>query len=483
MRRTRAVLCWKPTMPVTADPKRIAELGLRPLKGNAYSFNEADVHPDLHWTRRDLQRKGKTFAFSPEQQLTDKGFYADVANEAMLVGLDRSNVEQKKRGLVRGMMTQGGHGPHGSEFSVEDSSSRGMPDNTHQFKMRKRTLHSDWDVVRWEGKFQSLCRTFRFDTTRFPYFLYNRLNDRVIVDRKHYPIEIMLKGNTCVIYLTTTYSQGVSELDFTLATFLDKERQLMDRPDWTPVVRRTNSDGTKTYDFETPEAHDLSDVDTASDLQSYAKGLVCDWEVLQYDGAPCIKVRHILHSWSRVMDVVNSVMELSESAKEYPACVTVNVDTVTVHLRDTPAGRYIARCIDTIIVHHESYLSDNWARSTHHFKGSVTNRTKAHLADTNPTPTAHFLKNPIGKGMGPIRKVLFEKPADEEAHQKRVAWGGGVGVPPPGGSTVHPSSRFRDASQGDASQRAKYKHNPNVLDQLRQDLQKSERLKKEPVLE
>ena len=453
-----------------------------------YSYDVWDVHPDLNWKRGSGRRgKGKVFAHSPEQQLTADGYYADIANEAMVVGLDRSLAEQKKRGFVKGMMTQGGHGAKGSQFSVEGPQSRGLPEYTHQFKARKRLIDPEWEVCKWDGKFEAIHRVFEFDDIRSPYLLYNRLNDRVLVENKHYPIEMRISGKTCEVYLTTTYSQGVSELDFLLAMFLDKERGLMRRPDWSPVVTKKYSDGSTSFEIKTPEAMQLDESISHLPPKTFIRDhLVNGWELSEdFDG---FVVTTILNSWSRVMDVVNSVLELAESAREHPKFLQINVDTVTIGVHNTTAGRSIGAAIDALLSHHHAYLEKNWASTSQRHHGTNLNRTKEHLADTKAEPTAFFLKNPLGEGMGPIRKVMYEVPADELAFQKRLAWGElnnadkkKLGIPK--------FDRFKAAGgqqtavDPNKSRLREYKHNEGILGQLQEDLKREERMGHNPKLE
>ena len=468
-------------MPTSLSKEELQQAGLRE-HGASYTYTESDVHPELGWAKRRRQW-GKSFRAPPEQQLTEKGFYANIANEAVAAGLDKTKIEEKASGLTRAMTTQGGKGVHGTEFGEECPGSRGMPAYTHQFKARMRTLHEAWDVARWDDKFESIVRVFTFDNPRYPYFLYNRLNDRVIVEDQHYPIEMLIRGKTLTVYLTTTYSQCVSEFDFLLAAFLDKEYHLMSRPDWTPVVRKTLSSGAQSFCFETPEAVDVSALPQEkldAPLRHFLGGLQGDWEV----AGATLRLSQILNSWSRVMDLVNSLLETCEAAGVYPDEVRVNVDTVHISLADGAAGRLVATIVDALVVHHAAYLAEKWTKYARQAHGDYLNRTKEHLADMKPEPTGQFLKNPLGKGMGPIRKVMFEKPADEEAFEKQVAWGN-----PSAEESRRVGQARRLASTDDPvldsgrAEMRQYQHRPNVIERLQGDLQNSERMKSAPALE
>eukprot|EP01059_Diplonema_ambulator_P037023 TRINITY_DN9588_c0_g1_i4.p1 TRINITY_DN9588_c0_g1~~TRINITY_DN9588_c0_g1_i4.p1 ORF type:complete len:486 (+),score=191.19 TRINITY_DN9588_c0_g1_i4:272-1729(+) len=485
MRRSTLRLCdatWKPKPHMMPDLSKFRKEGIKVLQGGLYNYDEGDVHPELHWNK---QRSNKVW-FSKEDKLKD-GFQADMLNESLEVGLDRTELEKRRKKLARPMTTQGGHGASGSEF-IDPMDNRGMGFHTHQFAARKNLIDPAWEKDKWNGKFEALRRTFTFEDSRYPYFLYNRLNDRVVMDRKHYPIEIIIQGNQCTVWLSTTYVQSVSEFDFELCHFLDKERQLMERTDWTPVVRKTNPDGSKTFEIEAPEVVTVSQVKEVP-LKRFLKTLECDWEV---GAGGTMVVTKLLKSWYRVMDVVNSALEICEALRILPQKVVINIHTVTFSFEDSKEGRAAAIALDSLMMQHEEYLSKVWAKEALHNEAT---KAAAHLADLKEAPRSHFLKNPLGKGTGPMRKVYYEHPADYDNFQKRLAWGEvsyeelAKRFPNQPIARYNPDRPFRDneefqhALQVDALKRGLKKDKGGFLDKLQSTIRKTERLKTTPTLE
>ncbi|KAJ9473306.1 hypothetical protein DIPPA_08038 [Diplonema papillatum] len=480
MKRTVLLQCWKPPMPTAASPERLRELGVRPSTPGM-SLSKRDVHPEAWWGQKSTATSSKVW-HSDEDKLTPAGFLADVYTEAMAVGMEKTKLEAFKKAMFKPSETQGGHGMHGTEF-VNDFAVRHIPSNTHQFRVRFRARElSGWTVDKWNGKFEALKKVFTFDNPRFPFFLYNRINDRVIVQGTHYPIEVVMEGNTCTTYFTTTYVQGVSELDFQISGFLDRERELMNRPDWTPVVRAAGADGRKTFDFQAPARVDVSDVNTALALGSFLARLTNDWISVTHDGKPAVEVKQELNSWYRAMDVVNCLVELAESVGEYPAWVKVNVGIVTVRIVDSAAGRYMMYELDALLRDHEHYLASVWSRKLGTLSADrpLAEEETGHLADQDAPPRSFFKKNPLGKGVGPIRKVTYDLPKNVGERLRQVGWGGD--------GRAQVDSRKRSRSVLDAADMPRARppaetQPPDLLAKLQSTIQADERMRHAPRME
>eukprot|EP01063_Lacrimia_lanifica_P009716 TRINITY_DN16618_c0_g2_i1.p1 TRINITY_DN16618_c0_g2~~TRINITY_DN16618_c0_g2_i1.p1 ORF type:complete len:501 (+),score=178.00 TRINITY_DN16618_c0_g2_i1:1840-3342(+) len=500
MRHTLVRCCWKPSMPARADPQRVRELGMR---GDYGAVTQGDVHPELNWRRH---ANPPLFASDTDNVAYGAGQHlADVLTNGVEAGVERTELETHKKGYHRARMTQGGHGVLGSEFYEE--SIRAMPHNTHQFKVRHRNVHEDWETTKWEGKYECIKRVIAFDNTRHPFFLYNRIFDHTFVVGNHCPVEVRLEGNTCTVYLTTTYVQGVSQLDFDMARFIDKERELMRRVDWTPVVRKKYEDGTRSYELaKEVEQRDLSEVNTTLSHKAFVRKLSGDWTVQENERA-C--ATHIVHSWARAMDVVNNVLELSEQVSTPPVYIRVLVHTVEVCIDfGDKAGRFLAVAVDGVLADHAEYLQGRWNEEKARLeKGSSTEQQRGHLADTNPAPQAYFVKNPLGEGHGPMRKVNFDQPSDEEAFQKRLAWGSLLPEDVRRLKAVAADENLDDKARAhiekvlqqqrdvqahpiDARRardlgalRGSYKKRPDLVETIRTGLQRNERLKDAPSLQ
>eukprot|EP01059_Diplonema_ambulator_P037022 TRINITY_DN9588_c0_g1_i3.p1 TRINITY_DN9588_c0_g1~~TRINITY_DN9588_c0_g1_i3.p1 ORF type:complete len:145 (+),score=53.37 TRINITY_DN9588_c0_g1_i3:180-614(+) len=144
------------------------------------------------------------------------------------------------------------------------------------------------------------------------------------------------------------------------------------------------------------------------------------------------------------------------------------------------------------MMQHEEYLSKVWAKEALHNEAT---KAAAHLADLKEAPRSHFLKNPLGKGTGPMRKVYYEHPADYDNFQKRLAWGEvsyeelAKRFPNQPIARYNPDRPFRDneefqhALQVDALKRGLKKDKGGFLDKLQSTIRKTERLKTTPTLE
>ena len=485
---SRKMLCWKPKMAATASAAEISAMGLTPLKNKStYSVERSDIHPELHWGEDKHLRKQKNTKtwFAPEQRLDPQGFNADVMHEAMVVGVERGALEKYKKSQHRAMQTQGGRGMKGSEFIAQDATRAMMP-GSFQYEARKKRIHEDWEDCKWDDRYFALRRTMEFTNPRFTFFMYNRICDRALVHDYHFPIEIIIQKNTCTVYLTTTYVQGVSALDFELINFIDKERSLMKRDDWTPVVTRT-SEKFKSFKHVTPDRVLVTETDFPTSANNFINELSCSWEYCEE--LKVFSTSVALRSWSRAMDVTNTVLETCEAVRQYPNKICISVGNLNnIEISDTPEGRYVITVIDNHISSHTSYLNNVWA-PTGGVSGAPEDsvdpfeKQTSHLADLSHRPQGYFLKNPLGKGTGPIRKVTFEQPKDIDQSVRHRSWSEPKGNQSQSQPTTSESPKRRSACSTNATKRIDLTRNVSFVEMLRDQIQGDERMKNSPNLE
>eukprot|EP01062_Namystynia_karyoxenos_P062359 TRINITY_DN55255_c0_g1_i1.p1 TRINITY_DN55255_c0_g1~~TRINITY_DN55255_c0_g1_i1.p1 ORF type:complete len:574 (+),score=121.94 TRINITY_DN55255_c0_g1_i1:231-1724(+) len=421
-----------------ADPRELAARGISiPEDGTGYSYGVRDVHPELSpdWAEGGRIRPGWD---NPERRLSPAGTYADMEHEALMIGAERSQHQKWVRDHHKGSLTQGGQGLRTTEFpSYIGLRAKGR--GTHQFAVQFRTLEPGrWQITKWRGKHECIRRDFWFTSERQPVHLFNRFIDRVRTAGVSTAAEIELVGRSCVVWLTTTWAQGVSQLDFELARFLDKEHRLMWRPDWTPVVVRRDESGEpinfryRDVDVEqVPEGLDREQTDSlmpAREMQALAHSLKCGWEISTAWSHPgtSFVVELELKSVYRVMDLVNRLCERCEELGRYYDGLRIYPNSLKISLGAGGGFTYrdaaLAVHIDSLAEAHANYLDQSWA--AHPGKQEPGNRAlQDRLADTAGAPRSWFRKTPLGDGTGPMRKVMFEMPADMDKAYKKMGWG------------------------------------------------------------
>eukprot|EP01065_Artemidia_motanka_P013380 TRINITY_DN1739_c0_g1_i3.p1 TRINITY_DN1739_c0_g1~~TRINITY_DN1739_c0_g1_i3.p1 ORF type:complete len:226 (+),score=57.33 TRINITY_DN1739_c0_g1_i3:62-739(+) len=127
------------------------------------------------------------------------------------------------------------------------------------------------------------------------------------------------------------------------------------------------------------------------------------------------------------MDVVNRVWERCEELGRPWDAVSVLVSKGRFSFGLAEGITWRDACLmvytDSLVSSHAENLTSQWSRDRQcGVGGDIVSR----LADGREAPRSWFLKNPLGEGTGPIRKVRYEMPADlDKAYRKA-----GMGRPP-----------------------------------------------------